>query len=223
MHVKKNPRNVRFIPKVLAVLAIPIILTVAPVSAQNLITNGAFDTDVSGWTANIDRFDWISADGAPPSGNGCVEQADSFNNGGVGLSDWATQIPVTADTLYTLSASIKKPAGSLATSAWLSCLFLDTNGDYLGESISDAYQGDLSDNAWHGDFSIQITTTGLGYTVGALWVSVGVGTPSSGTGESVLRWDNVSLVQGTGTTAPIFSDDFESGGVTNWDETVPAP
>ena len=223
MRMNTKPGTVRFIPKVLYALAIPIILTVAPVSAQNMITNGDFDTDVSGWTANIDRFDWISNDGASPSGNGCAEQADSFNNGGVGMSDWGTQIPVTADTLYTLSASVKKPAGSLANSAWFRVLLLDTTGTYLGQSIDGVYAGDLSDNAWHGDFSIEVLTTGLGYTVGYVWISVGVGTPNSGTGESILRWDNVSLVQGTGTTAPIFSDDFESNGTTQWDETVPAP
>jgi len=209
----------------ISLLAVLVVLCAAiPGQAQNLITNGDFDTDVAGWTANVDRFDWISDDGASPSGNGCAEQADSINNGSTGLSNWATQIPVTADTQYTLSASVKKPAGSLATSASFHILFLDTNGTYLGETLSQNYTGDLSDNAWHSDFSFQFTTsTNAGYTIGFVWISVGVGTASSGSDESILRWDNVKLIAGTPAPTPIFSDDFESGGTTQWDDAFPSP
>ncbi len=206
------------------VLALAVLWIAVPGQAQNMITNGDFDADVTGWAANVDRFDWISNDGASPSGNGCAEQADSMNNGGTGLSDWTTQIPVNADTQYTLSASIKKPAGSLANAAWFYVLFLDTNGTYLGETLSQNYTGDFSDNAWHSDFSFQFTTsTNAGYTIGFVWISLGVGTPGSGSGESILRWDNVKLIAGTPAPTPIFSDDFESGGTTQWDGTFPSP
>lgn len=196
-------------------LAIAVILVslTSTTEAQNMIGNGSFDQNVTGWYSFATSFTWISDDGAAPSGNGCAELVETFNNGGVGTAEWETLIPTTASTEHTISASVKKPVGSSATSAWILVQYLDGSQTYLGEEVSIYYTGDLSDNQWHNDFTSTFTTSDY---VAYLWVRVGVGTPSSGTTPAVLRFDNIRLTAGGGGADLIFSDGFESGDTSQW-------
>ncbi len=191
--------------------------------AQDLLGNGTFNTDVSGWYNTPDgssRFDFLGTDGTAPSGNGCAEQGDTSFNGGISIRWNDTHPTITPNGDYEFSLDVKKPAGSMAYSnALVRIQWLDDTGSYFGlysdYFFSDSSSEDLGDGNWH-HWTVQLTAPADAY--GAVF-NLGVPTPSSGSGEAVLRWDNV--VFNAQSNDLIFSDGFETSGTSQWSSTTP--
>jgi hypothetical protein len=102
-------------------------LTVAPwratppsgVCQANLLPNGDFDSDITGWTAGSissfdGSFDWL---GAPDSGSLRIDNDNASPNAGEGPQRCVAILPG-AD--YDLGVSIRVPPGQVAGDAWAS-------------------------------------------------------------------------------------------------------
>ncbi|MBS0591588.1 MAG: hypothetical protein JSR65_13250 [Proteobacteria bacterium] len=77
-------------------------------SAQNLLANGTFDTNIAGWTATYANWDSThDANNNPHSGALQIVATSQSSNGGLSSSQC---VPVTAGQSYTLSAQIILPA-----------------------------------------------------------------------------------------------------------------
>jgi len=186
-----------------AKLAIPglvcAVVVSAPSSAQNLLNNGSFDTNVDGWTIPAStvtttfRGD-LGSTLTGGSGPGCMEVSHDSNTGGT--NGPFQQVAVTAGTTYTLSVGFRVPsADNPAVSVWVDLAWVDEFGitiswyDSLYDSIS-------TRDAW---FGMSGSTTAPAGAVGAR-VFLRVGAPSDDleTRASVALFDDVSLVQVTG-------------------------
>jgi len=99
--------------------------------------------------------------------------------------------------------------------AYIDLEWLDSNGSYLGETSEFFLSEDLSDGAWH-HFTGQQTSPSYAH---AVIFELGVMTPSSGSGEASLRWDN-ALFQAKDNSL-IFSDGFDTGTTGNWSGSTP--
>jgi len=187
------------------------ILATGSLAAQNLLLNPSFDSDVTDWSAPyIDRMDWIASDGNPAgSGPGCMEIAYTNNSGG---SNGAMQyFDVVGGTTYQLSGWAKVPAGSVAWGADMWVDYYDASDVYL--ESSDTLFMMTQDGPWE---QVSEFTTAPAAAVRAR-LRPSVLTASSGTDESIARWDDLFF----GTSSAIFVDDFESGGTSRWTAAVP--
>ncbi len=100
--------------------------------AQNLLTNGAFDTDVSGWSA-FSTISWVSDDGASISGNGSMMNMSTFNNN--------SSFPAISDRFvaqprywYLTGVSFKVPTPSPVPWAWYQIYWYDDMNNQIALS-----------------------------------------------------------------------------------------
>ncbi|WP_223787124.1 hypothetical protein [Marinicella meishanensis] len=103
-----------------------------PASAQNLLANGTFDTDVSGWFA-FTTITHASDEGAPISGQGSLLNTGVFNNNSSfpAISD---PFVVTPGHWYLTGASYKVPAASPVPWAWYQIFWYDAGELEVGRS-----------------------------------------------------------------------------------------
>lgn len=180
-----------------------------PSFSQNLVANPDFDSDVSGWwNPYIDRIVWISDDGdAGGSGSGCMEIADTQNNGGcTGAIQY--DVAVAPGTTYVLSGAARLPAGSIAESASIWVDWHDVGGSFIGATpiydVATTVDGPWSTGSWRVTSPAEASTA---------WVRPSFCMPSGGAEESIARWDDIFFGP---LGAEIFSDGFESGNTSSW-------
>jgi len=120
-----------------------------PTGATNLVTNGGFETNTTGWLAlgGTGAIARITTD--PKFGSACCEVTCGATNDGIQGSGAFT---VSAATQYTASAYIKSPAGETITFQW---------NEYTGGGFTAANSANLAGNGqWQ---RIPVTaTTGAG-------------------------------------------------------------
>jgi len=182
------------------------IAAACPIWGQNLLVNPALDSDVTGWENPFtDRVDWISNDGNPSgSGDGCMEIADSLNNGG--SNGAIQQVPVTPETGYYLSGWTRIPAGSVAVAAQLWVQWYDATDAFLGFSEFLDIR-DLS-GAWNRVAAVVTSPAGAVKAE----VRPGFLMPSSGTEESIARWDHLYFGDPSGIAEILIDFDEAPGG-----------
>lgn len=182
------------------------IAAAGPIWGQNLLVNPTLDSDVTGWeNPYIDRVDWISDDGNPSgSGDGCMEIAFNLNNGG---SNGAIQeVAVTPETGYYLSGWTRIPAGSVALAAQLWVEWYDGSDAFLGNTQFLGMR-DLS-GAWN---RIGAVVTSPADAVKAL-VRPSFQMSTSGTEESIARWDHLYFGDPSGIAEALIDFDTAPGG-----------
>lgn len=120
----------------LVVTALALALVATPAAAQNLVTNGTFDHDVSGWTtSNPDVAFLFRSDAGNTlsggSGPGSMEVQYSIWGGGSGP---VQEIQVTAGTTYTCSGTAFLPdsTDNMADGADFLVQWLDGDGFRIG-------------------------------------------------------------------------------------------
>ena len=171
--------------------------------AQSLLANKSFDSDISSWDVSYANAVWISNDGASTSGNGSIEFGDTLNNGASKYIQ-SEFVNVKPNYHYILGTSYKLPTASLATSGNITIRWYDNNDNYLGEyphyGVKPPFIPSAPDT-WYNDISEwdNIVTDAVKAKV-FLWVNL----PSSGTGASRLRFDDVIFYQDT-----VFKSNFE--------------
>ena len=176
------------------------LLTGPTVQAQNLLSNGTFDTGVSGWSVPSSSITLAfrgDTGSTLPGGSdaGCLEVSHAFWNGSA--SGPYQQVAVTAGTSYTLAASFWVPtADNTARSAWVDLAWLDTNGLTISW-YEDLLDSDISHDTW---LRMSGTTTAPSGAVWAeVWLRVGTPAVPGETRPGVILYDDVSLVQVTAT------------------------
>jgi len=167
--------------------------------AQNLLPNGNFDTDVSGWelpdAGDSRRVVWVSSDGSDSLGS--LEIGDNFNNGG-NTSVTSVRIDVIGGKKYKLSASAKVIEESEARDAGFFVVFYnDIDFPILNTEVVAVF------TTPHGQwYDVQTVVDAPADAVYAK-VGIGVTTDNSGSnGYSIARWDDVRF--------ELFSDDPEA-------------
>ncbi len=122
------------------------ILNSGTLMAQNLLANGEFDTDLSGWFA-YSAITWVSNDGAPLSGNGSMMNTNGFNNGGSfpAVSD---KFAVDPNYWYLTSVSYKVPSASPVPWVWYMIFWYDDMNNQIGTSNQVAPEYYVEKDVW---------------------------------------------------------------------------
>lgn len=194
----------------IALLISPFLVTGAA-DAQNLVTNGDFSSNISGWHLVGRGTLSHDADGTGTTGS---LQAEGGLAGNATHAVAGQCISVSASHGYTFSASVRAVSGTPS---------------YCRIAL---FESERSDCRWL-DLGAQVRRT----TFSAGWENLAGGTIVTASDTSSIelrlhcatadedlqaievRFDAV-VVEAT-ILAEIFSDDFESGGTSNWSSTVP--
>jgi len=114
--------------------------------AQNLLPNGDFDSDISGWFA-FSTMTWVSDDGAPLSGNGSMMNTNSFNNASSfpAISD---KFDVNPNYWYLAGASYKVPSASPVPWVWYMIFWYDGMNNQIGTSNQIAPPYNVPKDIW---------------------------------------------------------------------------
>ena len=197
-------------------IAIGVAMMVASVAAaQNLVVNGDFDNDVSGWTEMSSiLLSWDPTSDyqdSPESGSALIVNADLWANSG------AVQCinGIVAGEAYGLSAWLRAPTGQIGQG---------TGGVFVWWYVVP----DCGGSQTAGPATAYITTSDSWVEVVAPSEQAPPGTQSaivylnnaktsSTPGEYRVYYDHVLLTAG----GAIFSDGFESGDTSAWSATVP--
>ncbi len=121
-------------------------LVLDPAVAQNLLSNGSFDTDTSGWSA-FSTISWVSDDGAPISGNGSMMNMSSFNNNG-SFPATSHQFMVLPDYWYLTGVSYKVPSASPVPWAWYQIFWYNDMGAQIGTSNQVSADFGVPNDSW---------------------------------------------------------------------------
>lgn len=100
--------------------------------AQNLLVNGTFDVDVSGWSA-FSTISHVDDEGAAISGDGCLLNTGMLNNNSSfpAISD---SFAVTPGHWYLTGASYRIPTASPVPWAWYQIFWYDAADMVVGQS-----------------------------------------------------------------------------------------
>jgi len=168
--------------------AMLLVLLFQPAVAQNLVTNGTFDSDISGWepdSSNDNEVTWVGDDGSTAPGS--LQVSDNFNNGGVSTTAHAP-VPIQAGETYSITAAAKVIGASEARAATLVIRWLDENQWATGFSNYAGTSPDDPTDQWH-DIEGQFTAPEDTHFA---QVMLGVETSDSGSqNDSIARWDDV--------------------------------
>ncbi len=129
-----------------AFLMILLLLGSGQVLAQNLLANGDFSTDISGWSNAFVTAEWISSDGGPISGNGSMQVTGSQNNNGVfGMN--SNTFLVQAGYWYLTAGSFKTPASSVSERGLYFIEWFDSSEQMIQRDSVDSGYG-VADDVW---------------------------------------------------------------------------
>jgi len=177
----------------------------SPAVAQNLLANPDFDTGVAGWDtfAAWSDEDWLSS----ASSGSATRINDAVSISGLPLAAQCIELP-TAAPRYRLSGWMLNPAGQTAPGYGNLYLTFHSAAACDDSALIDGFDAPSvqQTGVWEGVGVIVTTPSGS--------VSARVGSTVQTLGPGLLQvyldhvifevWD------------PIFSDDFESGGLSNW-------
>lgn len=180
--------------KMKPILSMVFLLICHSISAQNLLNNGTFDSDVSGWGAisgSDIMFSWVANDGN--LSNGSLQIDDNINNGGFG-SIVSHRISVIPNRQYRLSGFAKVLSNSEAQDAGFFVRFYnDENFQVGGTELVTAFNEPA--DQWNRLETIIDVPEQASFAE----VAIAVGSSSSGsTNFSSARWDDLSFELITG-------------------------
>jgi hypothetical protein len=176
-----------------------------------MVTNGTFDSDLSGWNnAYGHPAVWDGLDANDSSSSGSVYLTNPYSNSL--LRTLRQCIPVAPNTLYVFSAQVYLPSGQM-----------DVGGGALRPEFYDNANCSGSGSAQYSDtVGVEDTweTASLEFTSPANAVAVGfwLAVESGDNPPLSVHFDEVSMVLGD---TLIFEDGFESGNTSAWTSTVP--
>lgn len=183
----------------------------ASVSAQNLITNPDFDTDVSGWSpsSSID-WTWQSDDyqGSPISGSGLAVQI-----GGTGSSVGIIQCigSVSPGEYYRLSTHVDFPSGQLGEGTVSAFVWWYDGPACTGSQTTALVTPSTSSTAGWEQLSSAPEQAPAGTE--SVWVYLLMTKSNSNPSDFEAAFDGVEL---RALPEMIFADGFESGDVSRW-------
>jgi len=115
-------------------------------TAQNLLANGSFDSDINGWSNSFVTSEWVSDDGAPISGSGSMRVTGSNNNNSVfGMN--SDPFSVQGGYWYLTAGSFKTPAISVSERGLYFIEWYDSSGDFIIRDSFDSAYG-VDDDVW---------------------------------------------------------------------------
>lgn len=185
----------------LTVFAVGLVLTATPSLAQNLLENGSFDTDISGWEGNnqtveLTHMPGVGSNLPDGSGPGAVEVRYPAGDNGGGALQFVDGLP---NTDYVGSASVLLPGGAngaASLSLWL--YFHDSSGGYISHERQDL-STDVTD-VWQTG-TVTATSPPGTERVGLM---LGVFNYDDDAPEGWALWDDAILAfPGTGTTSQV--------------------
>lgn len=139
-------------PMTLCVTFAAVLLCAPPTMAQNLLSNPAFDSDITAWEGAAEdlELEWVADAGSTldgGSGPGALEVRHYFWNGG-SSGPWQAVDSVEAGSSYELAGSLFRPgdADNVCDYIALSVWWYDTNGYFLSRETAAMYP--LVDDAW---------------------------------------------------------------------------
>lgn len=180
-------------------IIIMLVLVAPPLSAQGLISNGTFNSNINPWE-HFNRATWVANDGAAASGNGSIEIKDNLNNGSSVYAD-SELVPVVEGYRYILASSYKYQTGSIPNGMSMAIEWYDSQGNFVGEYPWNV-SFDMSQPGQWLDFDTAVNNIIEDATQARvrLWVHQ----HSSGTDFNTGRFDDVVLFQDT-----VFMSDFD--------------
>lgn len=172
-----------------SIVAVSLVLGALPSSAQNLIANGRFLTDLGGWNAQTDEGSavWASV-GATEAGSAALTSNAAIE--GV-LKSYLTQcVAVAAGSSYVLSHQVRFSASESTTGFAETVIYWDTNpgcsGFISGSSVA-------TQKASPGVFFLDSNTVTAPPGAVAAFVQVGIDKQQAG-GTMSVAFDDISLV-----------------------------
>ena len=180
-------------------LCIILVFLAPQLSAQLLLSNGTFDTNMTPWDSTFMPA-WISDDGANASGNGSLEFKGNFNNGSSIYAD-SELVPVVEGYRYILASSYKYQTGSIPNGMSVAIEWYDSQGNFVGEYPWNVSL-DMSQPGQWLDFDTAVNNIIEDATQARvrLWIHQ----HSSGTDFNTGRFDDVILFQDT-----VFMSNFD--------------
>jgi len=184
----------------------------ATVSAQNMLGNGEFDTDVSGWTPYGVLFEWDSADchQSPSSGSG---RANNNHDGTMHASVLTCVDGVVGGQSYDLGGMLRIPTGQVGGGfAYFGLYWYDGVGCVGTQTWVGGTPFVTTSNIWtpHAKWGL-IAPVGTQ----SAWVGIFNNKTSPGTDPFVSYHDGIYF----GVYGGIFADGFESGATNIWFST----
>ncbi len=131
----------------LAVGALSISLAVAPAWADELVTNGGFATDLSGWKAFTDAnrgAAWSPVDAEGSGSSGSAELTNTATDGGIAETPMFQCAPVQAGEVYRVSAKLRVKSGQARTGKANWAVIWYPNTDCFGNSLEYDIVGDVT-------------------------------------------------------------------------------
>ena len=184
-------------------------------SAQNMLTNGNFNTDVSGWSdRSYITLLWSADDvnASPSSGSAEVINAHPNAAVGAGISQCST-FPVTPGEAYLFRGDVLIPSGqTISGSATIGTYWTD-GPDCTGVRVGiQPRSGTSTTGAWvHLESGWEIADVDA-----VSVVFLAFSTKADAGGTLVAKFDELYLVPEV-----VLTDGFESGNTNAWDVTVP--
>ncbi len=194
----------------LLVASVIVVPAATVVSAQNLLVNPDFDTDVSGW-AGLGVWDPVDAFGSPTSGS--ATWINTWAGGGAHYFLQCIEVPIFFEG-FDLSAYTNIPSGQASTGeSYLVVIFYSDPDctDLIDAHSTSSYTGL---DTWH-----LLTLSGWSPD-GFGSVKIGLANHKDQAGDFQIFHDAVFF--GPNPDA-VFSDDFESADVSGWDGAVGYP
>jgi len=165
---------------------------------QNLLINGTFDTDTSGWWA-FTTLSWVSDDGAPISGNGSMRNTTTVNNNASfpAISD---KFPVKPNHWYLSGLSFKVPSASPVPCAWYQFYWYDAMDTQIGTSNQVSAPFGVPNDVWQDLAGMSLAPENA--ATGELRIYFQTGKP--GSPDPFGLWDDVFVFEET-----LFINGFE--------------
>lgn len=199
------------------VFVVCLLLLCAPLTAQNVVVNGTFDSDFTGWTdlsGTNSAAAWSSFDADDSGSSGSADLTNLLMNGG-SSAILSQCFDVNPGDLLTFGLQVFQPSGQggEGQAGFRSrffpesgCMgsFLTGPSEYVASNVFDQWVPTTESAVVPG-----------GFVSVKLYLAV-IGSP--GGTEFGAFFDNVDM---TVTTGLIFADDFESEDTSEWSTTAP--
>ncbi len=198
-------------------LAVVILIAATPLVAQNLISNGSFDTDLAGWTVTTSTnatVGWVSRDADDSGASGSVEATNLLMNGGSSQMLWQCFEGSEGDEI-SFDLMVYQPSGQPGE-GWGGCRSRLYDGPGCTGSVLDYTF--CSKNAPQGSFDQWLPVSRscmLPAGSASVMVILAVTGVSGGT-SFTADFDNVVI-----SNTAIFADGFESGNTSGWTSQIP--
>ena len=196
-----------------SMVLITVILISGMATAQTLVVNGDFDTNVAGWTELSIPLSWDGSSdwqGNPASGSALILNNAAFadNSGAIQCVDG-----IVAGEVYSLSAWLRVPSGQTGTGAARVFIWYYSEpgcaGTWVGESSTPVM---AASDVWIGLSSGDTVAPATAQSVKVYLNNF----KYTETGIYQASYDHVAF-----TLIGVFADGFESGDTTEWSASVP--